>query len=228
MSFRAPQTHRFAFAGVALAMAGWAHAQLATKSPFLPPQSTAAGAPTAGAPLEFRAYMTTSEGTSYWVYNPSRKLGAWVKLNERNAELEVTVRRHDEANESLTVEHQGRTLTLAERKAKVVSSGAAPQAVPLPAVATNVGPAVTQTVVLNPTPADEQKRLDAVAAEVARRRALREQATQQMGQAPAPAPMPQVGAVRPGTALPPGSQLPGNMPENMRGRSPGPAAPRQQ
>jgi hypothetical protein len=40
--------------------------------------------------------------------------------------------------------------------------------------------------VLNPTPADEQRRLDAVAAEVARRRALREQATQQLGQGAAP------------------------------------------
>ena len=41
---------------------------------------------------------------------------------------------------------------------------------------------MTQAVVLNPTPADEQRRLDAVAAEVARRRALREQATQQLSQ----------------------------------------------
>ena len=46
----------------------------------------------------------------------------------------------------------------------------------------NVPSAVTQAVVLNPTPADEQKRLEAVAAEVQRRRALREQATQQGGQ----------------------------------------------
>ncbi|WP_414664532.1 hypothetical protein [Horticoccus sp. 23ND18S-11] len=228
MSFRAPTIHRSVFAGIALAMAGSVHAQLATKSPFLPPQSAAAGAPTAGAPLEFRAYMTTSEGTRYWVYNPTRKLGAWVKLNERNAELEVTVRQHDEAKESLIVEHQGKTLTLAERKAKVVSSGAAAQAMPPPAPATNVGPAVTQTVVLNPTPADEQKRLDAVAAEVARRRALREQATQQMGQTPAPGPTPQVGPARPGTPLPPGPQPPGSVPESMRGRGPVPGAPRQQ
>jgi len=107
-----------------------------------------------------------------------------------------------------------------------VSSGAAAQAMPPPVVATNVGPAVTQTVVLNPTPADEQKRLDAVAAEVARRRALREQATQQMGQTPAPAPTPQIGPVRPGTGVAPGAQPPGSVPESMRGRGPG--APRQQ
>jgi hypothetical protein len=48
-------------------------------------------------------------------------------------------------------------------------------------------------VVVNPTPADEARRLEAVASEVARRRALREQASQQMGQSPPmPAPQPQV------------------------------------
>ena len=39
-----------------------------------------------------------------------------------------------------------------------------------------MNPAVTASVVANPTAADEQRRLDAVAAEVARRRAMREQA----------------------------------------------------
>jgi len=43
-------------------------------------------------------------------------------------------------------------------------------------------------VVLNPSPADEQRRLEAVASEVARRRAMREQATQQIGQGGIPPP----------------------------------------
>jgi len=40
---------------------------------------------------------------------------------------------------------------------------------------------------LNPTPADEQRRLEAVATEVRRRRALREQASIQAAQGVAPA-----------------------------------------
>jgi hypothetical protein len=40
------------------------------------------------------------------------------------------------------------------------------------------GSAITQTVVLNPSPQDEQRRLDAVAAEVRRRRLEREKAAQ--------------------------------------------------
>ena len=136
--------------------------------------------------------MVTSEGTQYRIYDPAKKAGTWVKLNERNPEFEVIAKEHDGDLNTLTIEHQGRTLKLAERESKIVSAGNAalmpPQPVPLPAPApaANVAPAVTQTVVVNPTPADEQKRLEAVAAEVARRRALREQASQQMSQGAQP------------------------------------------
>jgi hypothetical protein len=174
---------------------GWAlRAQVATKSPFLP--TGGAGAPTAaptGATLEFRAYMDVGSGLQFRLFDPAKKTGVWVKLNERNAEFDVTAKQHDEAQKTLTIEHQGRTLTLALREAKVVSAGSAGMIPPTPAIPAppptpNVSPAVTQTVVLNPTPADEQRRLEAVAAEVARRRALREQAAQQMSQGAPPLP----------------------------------------
>jgi hypothetical protein len=134
--------------------------------------------------------METSEGILYRIHDPVKKTGTWVKLNERNADFDVLAKQHDNGQKTLTIEHGGKTLTLAERESKVVSSGAAAAAMPppvaVPPVQTNVPAAVTQAVVLNPTPADEQRRLDAVAAEVARRRALREQATQQMNQGVAP------------------------------------------
>jgi hypothetical protein len=168
-------------------------AQVAAKSPFMPVAGAAAGSPTAAAPLEFRAYMDVGGGLQFRLFDPAKKAGVWVKLNERNAEFEVIAKQHDDAQKTLVVEHQGRTLTLAMRESKVVSAGSAgqmaPPTVPMPQPA-NVAPAVTQTVVLNPTPADEAKRLEAVAAEVARRRALREQASQQAGQGAMPAPGP--------------------------------------
>jgi hypothetical protein len=72
---------------------------------------------------------------------------------------------------------------------KVVAGGPVAQPMPVPMPA-NVAPAVIQTVVPNPTPADEQRRLEAVASEVARRRALRNQAEQTVQQAQPPPPTP--------------------------------------
>jgi hypothetical protein len=192
MHFRAPLIRVVAMAALAGGMPPRATAQVASKSPFLPATGPAsAAAPTAGAPLEFRAYMDVGGGVQYRLYDPAKKAGVWVKLNEKSTEFDVVAKQHDEGQKTLTVEHQGRTLTLALREAKVVSAGNAPQMMPPPQVGppppSNVSPAVTQTVVLNPTPADEQRRLEAVASEVARRRALREQATQQINQGPAPA-----------------------------------------
>lgn len=170
-------------------------AQSGAISPFMPPAAANTAAPTQGAPIEFRGYMEGSEGVRFWVYDPSRKSGSWVKLNERDSKLDVVAKQFDGTpdSESLVVEYQGRTMKLAQRQGKVVSSGAAMtnMAPPIPQPVANVPPAVTQAVVVNPTPADEARRLDAVAQEVARRRALREQAAQGMNQ-PAPvAPAPQ-------------------------------------
>lgn len=183
-----------------------ARAQLAAKSPFIPAAGAAPTAPAAEQPLEFRGYMETSEGRRYRIYDPAKKAGFWVSLNEAEKDLGVVAKQHDADQNTLAIEYQGRSLTLAMRKAKVVSSGNA-AAMPLPVagpVQSTVPLAVTQAVVLNPTPADEQRRLDAVAAEVARRRALREQAAQQPGPgAPQVVPAP---ATTPGAGTPPAGQ----------------------
>lgn len=203
------------------------HAQIAAKSPFLPPQSGPASGPTPGAPLQFAGYMLTSEGIQYRIYDPAKKTGIWVKLNERNPDFDVLVKQHDDGQQTLTIEYQGKTLTLEERKPKVVSSGSAAAAVPPPVVApvaTNVPPAVTQAVVLNPTPADEQRRLDAVAAEVARRRAMREQATQQINQGVTPqVVLPQ--AQQPQTQPQP-QRLPQQLPQGTYQQQTAPGVPR--
>lgn len=157
-------------------------------SPFMPPSAAAANVPAVGAPIEFRGFMETSEGMRFRLYDPARKSGVWVKLNERDATLDVVAKQFTPASETLVIEHQGRTLTLAQRVSKVVSSGSAMQNIPPPPPQmTNLPQAVTQAVVVNPTPADEARRLEAVASEVARRRALREQASQQINQPPIPA-----------------------------------------
>lgn len=160
-----------------------AEADLVSKSPFTSATSAGPVAPTAGAPLEFRGTMKTAEGLKARIVDPSRKAGVWLLVNERDPSFEFIVKQIDPEHETVTLEYQGRPLTLAQHVAKVTSAGS-PQNLVMPPP--NGGPpmpaAITNSVVVNPTPADEQRRLDAVASEVARRRALREQASQQVNQ----------------------------------------------
>jgi hypothetical protein len=161
-----------------------ARADLAQASPFLPSslsESAAKGGPSG--PVELRGVMSTSQGTEYCIYDVVKRTSAWVGLNEQGPGF--VVKSADPASDSVTVEFQGRTMNLVLRTAKVASAGsAAPVANPQGGAS-----AITQTVVLNPTPADEQRRLDAVAAEVRRRRMEREKAAQdaQAGAGGAPA-----------------------------------------
>lgn len=190
-----PSSRYLVFASFAVLTAGRVMADPASVNPFLPPAAAASAAPTAGATIEFRGFAEDNEGLRFRIYDPARKTGVWVKLNQRDATMDVLAKQfnNNPDSETLVVEYQGRTLTLAQRTSKIVSSGSAAQGITMapPNPGVNVPPAVTQAVVVNPTPADEQRRLEAVASEVARRRALREQAAQNMTQGAAPA-QPQV------------------------------------
>lgn len=167
-------------------------AELIKVSPFLLPQGSASAA-TPNAPLEYSGSVAFGDSEQYRVYDPARKVGVWLKMGERDPNLDVVIKQHDTDQDTLTVEHGGQTMTLPIHSGKVASAGAMPSFTagaampPMP----NVSPAVINTVVPNPTPADEERRLQAVAAEVARRRAMREQAAQQQAmQAGQPAPYP--------------------------------------
>ncbi|MDB6169679.1 MAG: hypothetical protein JWM88_2543 [Verrucomicrobia bacterium] len=161
----------------ALAAGGNARAAnaLAPSSPFLPP--SAAGAPaTENNPLELRGILVDDGGYRFSLFDPSRHTGTWARLNESGHDF--VIRAHDAARDIITVDYQGRVLTLPLRTAKVVvvappapNAGGGPQLQPGPA---GSGP----NVVLNPTPADEVARFNRVKEEIARRRAAREQGPQ--------------------------------------------------
>jgi len=188
-----------------------AEGQLAAVSPFMPVPGSGAAAVTAGAPLEFRGVMDVGDGLKIRIVDPARKgAAAWLKVNERDPSVDFVVKQYDADHDTVTVDFQGRSLTLSQHVAKVASAGVAqnvpgpvPGGVPMP-------PAITQSVVVNPTPADEQRRLDVVAAEVARRRALREQAAQQASQGVVPPVM------QPQPPMPPGQNNQQN-PIGLRG-----------
>jgi len=166
----------------ALLVVAHADAQLAAKSPFMTAQAGGSAAPTTGAPLEFRGTMETSEGLKVRIVDPARRAGVWLTVNERDPNFDFVVKQVDAEHDTVTVDYQGRPLTLAQHVAKVASTGVAQNTPGGPNGGPPMPAAITNSVVLNPTPADEQKRLDAVASEVARRRALREQAAQQVSQ----------------------------------------------
>ena len=179
---------------VALGFVLRASAAESTPSPFLPPEPTPEAAPPAAAPIELRGIMTAGENIMFSIYDTATRSSSWVRLNQTGGSF--IVRTYDESRDTITVDHNGRTITLALKTAKVAS---APVAAPQPVVAApNVPQPVTGPVVLNPTPADEQRRLEAIAAEVNRRRQLRQQALQASRQA----------AGQPPQGLPPGATPP--------------------
>jgi hypothetical protein len=115
--------------------------------------------------------MATADGPRFCIFDTVRKTSTWVGLNEKGYDFIVKAQDARADSDAITVFTQGRTLHLALRSAKVASAMSA--AAPVVAVPPT---AITQTVVVNPTPADEARRLEAVAAEVQRRRQAREQA----------------------------------------------------
>ena len=146
----------------------------------------AAAASGPSGPLELRGVMTMPGGASYCIFDVAKKRAFWVSVNE--AGHDFMVKAGDPEGESVSVSYQGRLMKLTLRTAKVASSGSASAVAMAPVAGTS--PAISSTVVLNPSPADEQKRLDAVAQEVRRRRLEREKAIQesQPGQGPGGAP----------------------------------------
>lgn len=165
---------------------------LAGSSPFLPPSSAPQAAAPGDTSLELRGIMASGDAYMFSIYDAARRSSVWKHLDEPGHEF--VVRSYDAARDAVTVEYQGRTLTLALKTAKVASAPVPPPAPPgavQPAGAQPIG----GPVVLNPTPADEQRRLEAIAAEVNRRRMIRQQALQASraaaGQQPRPPPAPQ-------------------------------------
>ncbi|HVU23522.1 MAG TPA: hypothetical protein VHE13_05300 [Opitutus sp.] len=146
-------------------------------SPFLPAAGSQAAEETPDAPIELRGVVTNDGTTMFSIYDTARKSSDWVGLNESGHPY--TVRNYDEAHDTVTVDFQGRSLTLALHTAKVAAAPVtlpatpAGMVIPPPSQQPPGGPAV-----LHPTPADEKRRLEAIAAEVNRRRMLRQQALQ--------------------------------------------------
>lgn len=184
---------------------------LAANSPFMPPGTFAGpAAVTEGGSLELRSIMVLGGAPQFSIYDSSNKRASWVGLND--ADQDFAVKSYDAKAETVNVEYHGRPLMLVLQKARI---GAAAMPVPgAPAVAGGQMPAplpppssgLVNTVKINPTPAEEAQRLQAVVEEIRRRREQRQQvgqqqplpsAVQQQGQGNRPSSSPNIQQARP-------------------------------
>ncbi len=146
---------------------------LVTNSPFVLKQSEEVAAPVAteGAAVEFRGIISTQDGLLFGLYDRAKNLGAWVKEGEKGSDFSVSA--YDANNDMVTVEYAGQRLTLPLSSAQIGAASASP----LPVVNPRQGGPTNVSA-----RADDRRRLESVAAEVRRRRALRQSAAAAPGQ----------------------------------------------
>lgn len=155
---------------------------LASESPFMPKrEDNAAPAVTEGAAVEFRGMIAAKDGMLFGLYDRTRNLGAWVKQDDPGAEFKV--RSYDQANDIVTLDYQGQKYSLPLSVAKI--GAAAPSAVPVANAAAPAPGAAAVRVAPGAAKTDDARRLESVAAEVRRRRALRQAAATPGQAAPA-------------------------------------------
>ena len=171
--------HLGLFAGLSLALVVRADPSLAARSPFLPPDQSGSAVATENTPLELRGIMGDTSGYKFSIYDPAKKSGQWVKLNE--AGHDFTVKAHDVVRDTISLDYQGRMLTLPLHSAKVVSVAVSEP--PPPSMATNeprpirmggggLGPQP------KPSSPEEAARYNRAIEEISRRRAAREKSSQ--------------------------------------------------
>jgi len=160
---------------------------LNTTSPFLPPPSAQVSTADA-AVLQYRGVYEIGGETYFNLADAATGKGEWVRLNQADARYLVKSREQAGSSETITVEYQGRSLRLSLLRPKTVKAAlpspaqlaaSAKPIPPLPPGATRPADGPISPVVLNPTGADEQRRLEDFRAEYQRRRAQRQQAAQQ-------------------------------------------------
>ncbi len=146
-------------------------AQITDNSPFLPPGGATVVDATA---LDLRGIMSMPDGVvRYCIYDPVKKSSQWAGLNERGHGF--VIKSADPNRGTVTLESDGRVLTLQLHQAKVTAMANAPGQSP------QMGNPGAPPAAIN-----QAARLQAIAAEVARRRMLRQQAALNPGAANGP------------------------------------------
>lgn len=164
---------------------------LVDRSPFSPPGRELVPGTTeeATGPLEFRGLVVDEEGTAFSIFDSTSSKGSWIRADDPNGP--VRVKSFDKVNSVLEVEQNGKPVKLALKRAQIQAGPSLASMIPAaPAVAAAAGGKPAE---VKRDPAADARRLEAVAAEVRRRRAMRNAAqppaaAQPAAPAPAPAP----------------------------------------
>ena len=167
-----PPPLRSRFYLAVLLLAGWGSSQAQdVRSPFMPKTEKPAEVQAVeDVQLQFVGVFGFGKLKRFCIFDVASGRSEWQTVGEVGDDF--TIQSYDAGNKSVTVDHGGRSLQLVLTAADVAKSAAARPA----AVAGTPGTGLVETVRVNPTPADERRRLEAVAAEVRRRRALRQAA----------------------------------------------------
>jgi hypothetical protein len=125
--------------------------------------------------------ITTKDGTLFGLYDRTTQTGAWVRKQDKDADF--LVQSYDSANDVVVVNYHGQKFNLPLSSSKIAKAAAS---MPVPvATMTDVQPATAGAPA--GVRADDQRRLESIAAEVRRRRALREGAAAGAAMPPPPA-----------------------------------------
>jgi hypothetical protein len=145
--------------------------ELTPDSPFAPPSSNAGTSATpADSPLELHGILAMPDGYKFNLCDQAGHVNVWIGLNATGQPF--VVRSHDVAHNRVTVEYQGRELTLSLAQAKAGSMSQ--QVMPMTQMM-----GMPQPGLVNASPVDERERLERIAEEIRRRRAMRAAAQQQ-------------------------------------------------
>lgn len=156
---------------------------LLERSPFAPPGQINLGgeAPVEQGVLEFRGVVTDADGVHYSVFDTTANKGHW--LTATTTDKPFKVRSYDAATNTLEIEQGGKPVKLALKRAVIQPGQAVAAMIPAPApTPANLGqggnrPNNNSNAAAANNPEATARRLEAVAAEVRRRRALRNAAT---------------------------------------------------
>ncbi len=142
---------------------------LVKSSPFLPGgQESVTAVPSENAVVEFRGMITTKDGILFGLYDRTTQTGAWVRKQDKDADFLVEA--YDAANDVVAVNYHGQKFNLALSSSKIAKAAASP-ALPA-AMTTDAQP--SSAPALTGGRGDDSRRLESIAAEVRRRRALRQ------------------------------------------------------
>jgi hypothetical protein len=156
---------------------------LVSQSPFQTSGGNAdATAASVNSPLELHGIVDTPDGYKFNLCDTAGHINVWIGLNDSGQKF--VVRSHDAAHNRVTVEYNGQELTLTLPQPKISSMGMQPQFMPTPGVMpmpqpgqmpnqmysqSQYQPGLNNPAVLR----DERLRLERIAEEIRRRRALR-------------------------------------------------------